>query len=71
MTAEPRISDSTRRIAIIGVTCSGKTSLARRIAAQLNIPHLELDALYWDPGWTPRSENHFRDLIETRTAGDA
>ena len=30
---------------------SGKTSLARRLAAELNVPHVELDALHHGPNW--------------------
>lgn len=42
-----------QRIAVIGTTGSGKTTLAARIAERLGIPHVELDALHWDPAWTP------------------
>ncbi len=40
-----------RRIAIIGNSGSGKSTLARSLSARLNIPHVELDALNWQPGW--------------------
>jgi adenylate kinase family enzyme len=42
-----------QRIAVIGTTGSGKTSLAARIAERFGITHVELDALHWDPVWTP------------------
>jgi len=42
------------RVAVIGTTGSGKTIFARRLAAALDAPHVELDALYWGPGWTRR-----------------
>jgi adenylate kinase family enzyme len=41
------------RIAIIGSTGSGKTTLGRSLAQHLQLPFIELDALHWDPGWTP------------------
>ena len=38
-----------KRIAVIGTSCSGKTHFSKRLAACLDIPHVELDALYWGP----------------------
>lgn len=49
------------RILLAGVTGSGKTSLARRISRDLGIPHRELDALNWGPGWTTRPD--FRERV--------
>jgi adenylate kinase family enzyme len=43
-----------RRVLVAGTSGSGKTTLARRIAAVLDIPHLEIDALYHGPNWTAR-----------------
>ena len=41
------------RIAIVGSSGSGKTSLARRVAARLDIPHVEIDAIHHLAGWEP------------------
>ena len=40
------------RIVLVGRTGSGKTTLARRLAAELGVPHVELDSLYFGPGFT-------------------
>lgn len=45
-----------RRIAVAGVSGVGKTTLARRISAVTDAPHVEIDALFHGPGWTPRPE---------------
>ncbi|MGC5165291.1 AAA family ATPase [Luteimicrobium sp. DT211] len=42
------------RIAVAGVSGAGKTTLARRVADRLALPHTELDSLFHGPGWTPR-----------------
>jgi hypothetical protein len=39
------------RIVIIGNSGGGKSVLARRIAGELELPLIEVDALLWQPGW--------------------
>ena len=39
------------RISVVGGSCSGKTTLSRRLAARLGVPHIELDELHHDPNW--------------------
>jgi adenylate kinase family enzyme len=53
-----------RRIAVVGTTGSGKTTVARRLAAHHDVPHIELDALHWGPNWTEPSTADFRARVE-------
>jgi adenylate kinase family enzyme len=39
------------RISVIGGSCSGKTTLSRKLSAVLGVPHIELDALHHGPNW--------------------
>jgi adenylate kinase family enzyme len=39
------------RIVVVGTSGAGKTTLARKIAALLVLPHIELDAINWQSGW--------------------
>lgn len=45
-----------QRILVAGTSGSGKTTLAARIGGQLGVRHVEIDALFHGPGWTPREE---------------
>ena len=59
-----------QRISIVGTSGSGKTTLARQVAQQLQIPHIELDELHWEPNWTEASDQVFRDRIAAALKGD-
>ena len=39
-----------------GTSGAGKTTLAARLGRVLDLPHIEIDALFHGPGWTPRAE---------------
>jgi adenylate kinase family enzyme len=38
--------------------------VARRLAEGLDLPHIELDALHWGPGWVEPSKEEFRAKVE-------
>jgi adenylate kinase family enzyme len=70
-TREPAVSlAGCRRLVVVGTTGAGKTTLARRLASQLVVPYVELDALHWDANWTPAPPDLFRARAEAATAGD-
>lgn len=51
-----------KRIAVTGTTGSGKTTLGDELGQLLGIPHIELDAIFWQPGWVEREREEFRRL---------
>jgi adenylate kinase family enzyme len=59
-----------QRISIVGTTGSGKTTLARQVAEYFQISHVELDALHWEPNWTPATAQVFRDRVTEALSGD-
>lgn len=57
------------RIAVIGVTGSGKTTVSARLAQALGIPHVELDALHWQADWTMTNLEVFRQQVDRALSG--
>jgi adenylate kinase family enzyme len=54
------------RIVLVGVSGNGKTTLARRLADELDIAHIELDALCHLPDWKEASDADFRREVAAR-----
>jgi adenylate kinase family enzyme len=52
-----------RRIAVFGVTGSGKTTTARELGRALGLPVIELDALFWQPNWVETPPEEFRAKV--------
>ena len=56
------------RVLIAGVTGSGKTTLARRVAEMWDLRHVEIDGLFHGENWTPRES--FIDDVRAFAAED-
>jgi adenylate kinase family enzyme len=59
-----------KRIAIVGSTGSGKTTLAKRLASSFGARFIDLDDLHWAPGWVELDDAQFRALTERATSVD-
>ncbi|HEX2361691.1 MAG TPA: hypothetical protein VHI11_06435, partial [Jiangellaceae bacterium] len=59
-----------RRVSVVGNAGSGKTKLARELAARLRVPHVELDAIFHQPNWTRLPTDEFRQRVADAVAGD-
>src|SRR5205823_937714 len=58
------------RILILGRTGSGKTTLARQLAAAGGVPHVELDSLYFGPDFSTAPLSVLRERTSAAIAGD-
>ncbi len=54
------------KINLIGTSGSGKSTLARRLAAELQLPYIEMDTLYWCPEWQGTPDEALFDRLEKR-----
>jgi adenylate kinase family enzyme len=59
-----------RRVSVVGSSGSGKSTLAAELAAILDVPHLELDAVHHQPGWEPLPVSEFRRIVAAKAAAD-
>lgn len=59
------------RVSVVGTSGSGKTTLAHRLSERLGVPHIELDALHWEPHWTPAAPEVFRARTAQALSGPA
>lgn len=59
-----------QRILILGRTGSGKTTLARELAAAVGVPHVELDALYFGPQFSTVPLPVLRERTSAAIAGE-
>jgi adenylate kinase family enzyme len=63
--------DRVRRISVVGNSGSGKTTMARALAAAMGVPYLELDAVYHQPGWVELETQEFRRRVAGFVAADS
>lgn len=50
---------------------AGKSTFARALGAATGLPVIHLDVHYWQPGWTPPSDEQWAQVQRTLLAGDA
>jgi len=59
-----------RRVNVVGTSAAGKSQLAAALADALGVPHVELDALHWEPNWTEVAPEVMRERVREAIAGD-
>lgn len=57
-----------RRVRIVGTSGSGKSHLAVQLAEILDLPRLDLDAVFWDAGWVHRDLDEAHALVHAFVA---
>ena len=62
-------ADDSPRINVVGTTGAGKTTLGRELARRLGVPHVEIDALHWEPGWTHAPAEVLRQRVARALSG--
>lgn len=60
-------TSTVQRVAVVSGPGAGKTSLGRA----LGLPHVELDALWWGPGWEQVPPAVFEQRVRDASSGEA
>jgi len=60
-----------QRISVVGNSGSGKTTAARHLAHVLGVPHVELDAIFHQPGWQELPTAEFREQVTRLVQGES
>jgi len=53
---------------VIGCSGAGKSTLARKLAAMTGLPLIDLDGLYWRPGWIAPPTEEWRGIVTDAAA---
>lgn len=60
-----------KRVSVVGTSSgAGKTTLAKRLATLLDVPFVELDALFWRPGWRHAPTDEFVAAVSDAVGRD-
>ena len=59
-----------QRVVVVGAAGSGKTTLARAIAGPVGVEAVDIDDLFWQPGWVESDRDTLRARVNAVTAGD-
>ncbi len=62
---------SYQRISVVGTIGAGKTTFARKTSKLLDAPHIELDALHWEPNWIEAPNDLFRERVKQSLQGES
>ena len=52
-----------KNILVLGSSCSGKSTFSKNLSSTLEIQHIELDALFWEPNWVEATPDVFRSRV--------
>ncbi|MDD5646695.1 MAG: adenylate kinase [Candidatus Bipolaricaulis sp.] len=59
------------RISVVGTCGAGKTTLAKSLAHLLDLPYVEIDALFWRAGWGESTDAELRLAVRDGVSGAA
>ncbi len=59
-----------RRVSLVGVSGSGKTTSGVRLASSMGVPFIELDEIFYQGGWDDLAVEEFRARVSDAVSAD-
>ncbi|MEX0941049.1 MAG: AAA family ATPase [Pseudomonadales bacterium] len=59
-----------KRINVVGVSGSGKSTFSRALAEAMGIPYIEMDDLFWQPDWQQPDDETFYATLRSALEPD-
>lgn len=63
--------DRSKRIVIVGISGTGKSTLGRKLAGRLDLPLHHMDSLIWKPNWQEASEEEIGKALDAIAETDS
>jgi adenylate kinase family enzyme len=60
-----------RRVCVLGCAGGGKSHVAREVSRLAGLPHVDMDRLFWQPGWVMPDEESWRAVQRELVAAPA
>jgi adenylate kinase family enzyme len=60
-----------KKIVIVGVSASGKSTFARKLSDKMKLPLFLMDSIMWNPGWNYIGDEETVKKLEAISTGDA
>lgn len=60
-----------KKIVVVGVSASGKSTFARKLATKTNLPVIFMDSIMWNSGWKYIGDEETVKKLDEVSAGDA
>jgi len=64
------MTSSYNRITVIGLPGSGKSTLSSSLSVILDLQHVELDAIHWQPNWVSLEKSVMREQVDAACPPD-
>ena len=58
-----------KKIIITGTTCTGKTTLGKKLMKQTSVPQIDLDDLHFLPNWIEKEKERFVEDVNNEIEG--
>lgn len=59
------------RVNVVGLSGSGKSTVARRLGKAMQVKYVEMDRLFRGPNWTEPTKEEFRNRVAKAISGDS